>query len=40
MLKVSVDGKPYADYPVSALESVPAAGIVGRTIDGVKLWFN
>ena len=39
-LKVSVDGKPYADYPVSALESVPAAGIVGRTIDGVKLWFN
>lgn len=39
-LKVSVDGKPYAEYPVSALENVAAAGFIGRTIDSVKLWFN
>ncbi|WP_291994355.1 D-alanyl-D-alanine carboxypeptidase family protein [Candidatus Accumulibacter sp. ACC003] len=39
-LKVSVDGKPYADYPVVALEAVPAAGILGRAMDTVRMWFN
>jgi len=39
-LKVSMDGKPYGDYPLLALEAVPAAGIVGRLIDAVRLWFN
>ncbi|HCZ16561.1 MAG TPA: D-alanyl-D-alanine carboxypeptidase family protein [Accumulibacter sp.] len=39
-LKVSVDGKPYGDYPVLALEAVPAAGIVGRMVDAVRMWFN
>ncbi|MCB1932411.1 MAG: D-alanyl-D-alanine carboxypeptidase, partial [Candidatus Accumulibacter sp.] len=39
-LKVSVDGKPYGEYPVLALEAVPAAGIVGRMIDTVRMWFN
>ena len=39
-LKVSVDGKPYGDYPVLALEAVPAAGIVGRMVDTVRMWFN
>lgn len=39
-LKISVDGKAYGDYPVTALETVPVAGIVGRTFDTVKLWFN
>jgi D-alanyl-D-alanine carboxypeptidase (penicillin-binding protein 5/6) len=39
-MKVSVDGKPYGDYPVVTLEAVPQAGIVGRAIDSVKLWFN
>jgi D-alanyl-D-alanine carboxypeptidase (penicillin-binding protein 5/6) len=39
-MKVSVDGKPYGDYPVVALETVPQAGIFGRAIDSVKLWFN
>ncbi|PKO88826.1 MAG: peptidase [Betaproteobacteria bacterium HGW-Betaproteobacteria-12] len=39
-LKVSVDGKAYGDYPVVALETVPVAGIVGRALDTVKLWFN
>ena len=40
MLKVSIDGKPYAEYPVLALENVAAAGFLGRAIDSVKLWFN
>ena len=39
-LKVSVDGKPYGEYPVLAVEAVPVAGIFGRMIDSVRLWFN
>ncbi|HOG03749.1 MAG TPA: D-alanyl-D-alanine carboxypeptidase family protein [Accumulibacter sp.] len=39
-LKVSIDDKPYGEYPVLALEAVPAAGIVGRMVDTVRLWFN
>ena len=39
-LKVSFDGKPYGDYPVVAIEAVPVAGIFGRMIDTVRLWFN
>ncbi len=39
-LKVSIDDKPYGDYPVLALEAVPAAGILGRLIDTIRLWFN
>lgn len=39
-LKVSLDGKPFADYPVLALDAVPSAGIVGRMVDTVRLWFN
>jgi D-alanyl-D-alanine carboxypeptidase (penicillin-binding protein 5/6) len=39
-LKVSFDDKPYGDYPVLALEAVPVAGIIGRMIDAIRLWFN
>ena len=39
-LKVSFDGKPYGDYPVVAIEAVPVAGVFGRMIDTVRLWFN
>ncbi|MDR1936663.1 MAG: D-alanyl-D-alanine carboxypeptidase [Candidatus Accumulibacter sp.] len=39
-LKISLDGKPYGDYPVVAVEAVPRAGIFGRMIDTVRLWFN
>ncbi|HEX5802976.1 MAG TPA: D-alanyl-D-alanine carboxypeptidase family protein [Azospira sp.] len=39
-MKVSIDGKHYGDYPVVALETVPQAGIIGRAIDSVRLWFN
>jgi D-alanyl-D-alanine carboxypeptidase (penicillin-binding protein 5/6) len=39
-LKVSIDGKPFGDYPVVAIEAVPVAGIFGRMIDSVRLWFK
>jgi len=39
-LKLSLDDKPLGEYPVLALEAVPAAGIVGRMIDTIRLWFN
>lgn len=38
-LKVSIDGKPYGEYPVVALEAVPLAGFFGRLIDTIRLWF-
>ena len=39
-LKVTIDGKVYGEYPVAALEAVPLAGIFGRSVDAVRLWFN
>ena len=39
-LKISLDGKPYGEYPVMAIETVPVASIFGRMIDSVRLWFN
>jgi D-alanyl-D-alanine carboxypeptidase (penicillin-binding protein 5/6) len=38
-LKVTIDGKPYGEYPVVALEAVPQAGFFGRLIDTIRLWF-
>jgi D-alanyl-D-alanine carboxypeptidase (penicillin-binding protein 5/6) len=40
MLKISLDGKSLGDYPVVAIEGVSSAGIFGRMIDTVRLWFN
>lgn len=39
-MRVTVDDKPFGEYPVFALESVPVAGVLGRMIDTVRLWFN
>lgn len=39
-MKLSLDGKPYGEYPVVAIEAVPAAGIFGRAYDTVRMWFN
>lgn len=39
-MKVTVDGKPYGDFPVLALEATAAAGVFGRMVDTVRLWFN
>jgi D-alanyl-D-alanine carboxypeptidase (penicillin-binding protein 5/6) len=40
MLKVSIDGKPYNEYPVVALENVALGNIFVRIIDTIRLWFN
>jgi len=40
VLKVSIDGKPYNDYPVVALENVALGNIFVRIIDTIRLWFN
>ena len=40
MLKVSIDGKPYNEYPVVALENVPLGNIFIRILDTIRLWFN
>ncbi len=39
-LKLSIDDKPYGEYPVVALEAVPVAGIFGRAWDSIRLWFQ
>ena len=39
-LKVTIEGKPYNEYPVVALENVPLGNIFIRIIDTIRLWFN
>jgi serine-type D-Ala-D-Ala carboxypeptidase (penicillin-binding protein 5/6) len=40
MMKLTLDGKPFRDIPVVALESVPLAGILGRGWDSIRLLFK
>ena len=39
VMKLTLDGKPYVDIPVVALEAVPLAGIIGRSWDALRLLF-
>ena len=39
-LKVVMDGKPYGEFPVVALEEVAVAGILGRGWDSLRLLFK
>ncbi len=39
-MKVMLDGKPYRELPVVALENVPLAGIMGRSWDSLRLLFH
>lgn len=39
-LRLSVDGRPWGEYPLVAVADVPVAGIIGRAWDSVKLWFQ
>jgi D-alanyl-D-alanine carboxypeptidase (penicillin-binding protein 5/6) len=39
-IRVSLDGKPIGEYPAVALESMAVAGIIGRTWDTIRLWFQ
>ncbi|AXS78810.1 D-alanyl-D-alanine carboxypeptidase family protein [Dechloromonas sp. HYN0024] len=40
MLKVTIDGKVYGEYPVAALEKVEIGNIFIRIMDTIRLWFN
>jgi serine-type D-Ala-D-Ala carboxypeptidase (penicillin-binding protein 5/6) len=40
MLRVTLEGKAVGEYPVVALEAVPAAGLFGRAWDTLKLWLK
>jgi D-alanyl-D-alanine carboxypeptidase (penicillin-binding protein 5/6) len=39
-LRVTFDEKPYAEYPLVALESVGPAGLLGRAWDTLRLWIK
>jgi D-alanyl-D-alanine carboxypeptidase (penicillin-binding protein 5/6) len=40
ILRVQLEGKPYGEFPVVALEEVPVAGIFGRGWDSLRLLFR
>lgn len=40
MLRLTLDGKPVAEFPLVALEEVPIANIFGRAWDSMKLFFT
>ncbi|HWP87052.1 MAG TPA: D-alanyl-D-alanine carboxypeptidase, partial [Burkholderiales bacterium] len=39
-MKLTLDGKPYAEVPVVALENVALAGVFGRGWDSIRLLFK
>jgi D-alanyl-D-alanine carboxypeptidase (penicillin-binding protein 5/6) len=39
-LKLSLEGKPYGEYPVVALEAAPVGNWFQRLIDSIRLWFS
>ncbi len=39
-VKVALEGQPVAEFPLIALEDVPAASWLGRAWDTVRLWFR
>ena len=40
VLRISFDEKPYAEYPLVALEAVGPAGLLGRAWDTLRLWIK
>ncbi|MFN4327136.1 MAG: D-alanyl-D-alanine carboxypeptidase family protein [Azonexus sp.] len=39
VIKVSIEDKPYGEYPVTALEKIELGNIFIRIIDTIRLWF-
>ena len=39
VIKVSIEGKPYGEYPIVALEKIELGNIFVRLIDTIRLWF-
>jgi serine-type D-Ala-D-Ala carboxypeptidase (penicillin-binding protein 5/6) len=40
MVKVALEGKPMAEFPLIALQEVAPANVFGRAWDTVRLWFK
>lgn len=40
MMKLMLDGKPYAEFPLVALKSVPLANVFSRGWDNIRLLFE
>lgn len=40
ILKLSIDGKPYLELPLVALDSVPLANVFSRGVDTIRLLFQ
>ncbi len=40
LMRVSLDGKPFGEYPVIALEAAAPAGVFGRAWDTLRLWLK
>jgi D-alanyl-D-alanine carboxypeptidase (penicillin-binding protein 5/6) len=40
VVRISLDGKPYAERPLVALGAGPEGGLWRRTVDGFWLWFE
>jgi D-alanyl-D-alanine carboxypeptidase (penicillin-binding protein 5/6) len=40
VVKVTIEDKPYSEYPVAALEKIELGNIFVRIIDTIRLWFN
>ena len=40
VVKVALEGRPVAEFPLIALEDVPPANLFGRAWDTVRLWFT
>jgi D-alanyl-D-alanine carboxypeptidase len=39
-MRLTLDGKPFREIPVVALEEVPLAGVLGRGWDTLRLLFR
>ena len=39
-LRVSLEGAPWGEYPVTALKAAPLAGFIGRIPDTIRLWLQ
>lgn len=40
MIKLTLDGKPYLEYPLVALESIPLVNIFSRGLDSIRMILN
>jgi D-alanyl-D-alanine carboxypeptidase (penicillin-binding protein 5/6) len=40
VLKLTLAGKPYAEFPLVALDSVPLANVFSRGWDSIRLMFQ